>query len=87
MKVRMLSTQRGSEDGITLAVHEAGGVYDLAERLAGIYLRAGMCEPADSPAAAPEPAPAAPVAPEPVVVKPKKTTAQKTPQRRKAKKS
>jgi len=43
-KVRMLGTHRGSPDGIQVNEYQAGEKYDLPERLAGIFLDAGMAE-------------------------------------------
>ena len=44
MKVRMLSTRRGSPDGIEIREYEAGRKYDLSPSLAEIFLGAGWAE-------------------------------------------
>lgn len=44
MNVRMLSTRRGSPDGIEIREYEAGRKYDLSPSLAGIFLGAGWAE-------------------------------------------
>jgi hypothetical protein len=46
-RLRMLSTRRGSPDGIRIDVYESGRVYDLAPDLAAAFLREGWAEPAD----------------------------------------
>ena len=52
MKIRMLSTQRGADDGVTVRTYEAGHVYELAETergldLALVFLREGWAEEAE----------------------------------------
>jgi hypothetical protein len=44
MKIRMLMTRAGSEDGIHAQQFKAGEVYDLDESLAKPWLEAGVCE-------------------------------------------
>ena len=44
MKVRMLSTRRGSPDGIEIREYEAGKKYDLSPSLTEIFLGAGWAE-------------------------------------------
>lgn len=83
MRIRMLKTQKGSEDGIRLERHVEGETYDLGAYLSGVYVREGWGVPADVRVAAPK----APAAPAPVPLKPAKNTAEKAPQRRKGKKS
>lgn len=41
MKIRMLETRRGSEDGLCVRCFEAGGTYDVADSLARAFLAAG----------------------------------------------
>jgi len=53
MKVRMLSTRRGSPDGIEIREYEAGRKYDLSPSLAEIFLGAGWAEE-DKESAPPE---------------------------------
>lgn len=61
MKVRMIVTSNGSEDGLTLKTFEGGRVYDLAPRLAEIFIGGGMAEavtaePKPEPKTKPKPA-------------------------------
>lgn len=44
MKVRMLTTKRGSPDGLEIREYEAGQKYDLPDRLAGIFLSQDWAE-------------------------------------------
>lgn len=44
MRVRMIVTSDGSEDGISLRTFNGGQVYDLAPRLAEIFIGGGMAE-------------------------------------------
>lgn len=44
MKIRMLTTKRGSPDGLEIREYEAGKKYDLPERLAGNFLGQGAAE-------------------------------------------
>jgi hypothetical protein len=67
VKIRMLTTQRGAEDGVTLRTYEAGKEYDLSHSpgqldLAAVFVREGWAE--EVRAAAPPPAPES-SAPEP----------------------
>lgn len=57
MKIRMLSTQRGAEDGVAVQTYEAGSEYDLghsagARDLAAVFLREGWAEQQEAPHAA-----------------------------------
>ena len=51
MRVTMLSTQKGSEDGINLSTFVAGESYDMGEWLAGAFITANMARLAEEPAA------------------------------------
>ena len=44
MKIRMLSTQRSSSDGITVVTYEAGKKYDLAPLRALGFIEIGWAE-------------------------------------------
>lgn len=48
MKIRMLSTHRGSEDGFDVRCYEQGHVYDVREGMGCEFLRKGwaVCAPA-----------------------------------------
>ncbi len=53
MKIRMLSTRRGADDGITVRTYEAGAEYELPETprgqdLAEVFLREGWAVDADA---------------------------------------
>lgn len=72
MRVRMLQTRKGSQDGIHAELFQAGVVYDLAPSLATSWLERGICEldrmidgaPIPGPSAGPvEVRPAAPAEP------------------------
>ncbi len=41
MKIRMIETRSGSQDGINVNTYEAGKSYDLTERLAGVFIDNG----------------------------------------------
>jgi hypothetical protein len=50
MRLRMLSTQRGAEDGFSLSTYEKGREYEIggthrADDLAAVFLREGWAEP------------------------------------------
>lgn len=54
MKIRMLETQRGAEDGVTLRTYETGVEYDLghtagARDLAAVFVREGWAEQVAAP--------------------------------------
>lgn len=53
-KILMMSTQRGSEDGLRVDTHTAGEVYDLCDDLAGVYVREGWGELVTTPPAVAE---------------------------------
>lgn len=38
MKVKMLKTEKGAEDGIHVKVYQAGSEYDIAEKLAKVFV-------------------------------------------------
>lgn len=38
MKVKMLKTTKGAEDGITIKEYHAGTVYDMQEKLAKVFV-------------------------------------------------
>jgi hypothetical protein len=38
MKVKMIKTQKGAEDGITVKTYEAGIEYEMVEKLAKIFV-------------------------------------------------
>jgi hypothetical protein len=44
MKIRMLTTAKGSPDGINIYEYEAGKKYDISEHLGNIFLDADMAE-------------------------------------------
>jgi len=44
IKVRMLSTIKGSPDGICVEEYSEGGVYEIPGRLAGVFLKEGWAE-------------------------------------------
>jgi hypothetical protein len=44
MRVRMLQTRKGSQDGIHAEIFEAGVAYELEPSLAKAWLERGMCE-------------------------------------------
>lgn len=44
MRIRMLQTRRGCEDGYRLRCFIAGRTYDIADGLARAFLRAGHAE-------------------------------------------
>lgn len=79
MRIRMLSDQRGADDGFTVRTYFAGKDYDIggtprADDLAAVFLREGWAEQSDAkPAtvAAFDPPPPEPVAEvEPVAAEP-----------------
>jgi hypothetical protein len=41
MRVRMLETRRGTEDGFVLRLYEAGGIYDMADFQARCFIAEG----------------------------------------------
>lgn len=44
MRITMLSTDQGSEDGIRIRTYEAGRVYDLSDALARQFLQRGSAQ-------------------------------------------
>ncbi len=51
MKIKMLSTRRGTEDGFKVQLFKEGGIYNIRDHLALAFLNAGACEIAkDAPA-------------------------------------
>jgi hypothetical protein len=44
MQVRILSTHKGSPDGVQVQVYPAGEVVDMPSRLANIFVREGWAE-------------------------------------------
>jgi hypothetical protein len=65
MRIRMLSTQRGADDGVTVRSYEAGQEYEIggsprAEDLAAVFLREGWAVEVKSPPVVEEKASAAP---------------------------
>ena len=44
MKIRMLTTKRGSPDGLEVREYEAGHKYDLPAELASVFLAQGWAE-------------------------------------------
>lgn len=49
MRVRMLETRRGTEDGFVVRRFEQGIVYDLADCLARRFIAAGRAEAMEKP--------------------------------------
>lgn len=67
MRIRMLRTSRGSDDGVTLRTYEAGQEYELPDTprgldLAQVFIEQMWAEPTSAPTA--PPSPAAPPGPE-----------------------
>jgi hypothetical protein len=67
MRLRMLTTMRGAEDGCTVREYREGVEYELggtprADELARVFLREGWAEEASAPPPAPPESPPAPVA-------------------------
>jgi len=54
MKIRMLSTQKGSPDGIQVNEYEVGQKYDLPQGLAMVFLKLGWAEEDKDLGSAPE---------------------------------
>lgn len=48
MKIRMLETRRGSEDGFAVRCYLMGRQYDMADGLARAFLAAGCAAPVRS---------------------------------------
>jgi len=63
MKIRMLSTQNGSLDGIRVAIYEAGKEYDLSESVGARALAKAFVDARMAIQAPPDPAQSAPVEP------------------------
>jgi hypothetical protein len=55
IRVRMLETRLGSEDGFTLRRYQAGEVYELPGLLALSFLRRGWAEEVPNPLTSPPP--------------------------------
>lgn len=68
MRIKMLQTQRGSPDGVTVLTYEAGKEYDLtatrgARELAEVFVLNDWAEEAKASATAPRAAAESPAAP------------------------
>ncbi len=49
MKIKMLKTENGSEDGRFTKTYEQGKEYEVLERLAEVFISIGVAEKVDSP--------------------------------------
>ena len=55
MKIKMLRSEKGSTDGVTINVYKAGSEIDLPEDLAGAFISIGAAEAVKENRIEPEP--------------------------------
>lgn len=54
MRIKMLTTQRGSPDGVQVNTYEADETYEVPDGLGGVFVREGWAEEVAAPVPEPE---------------------------------